>query len=129
MIVLDTHAWVWWVDAPERLSRRAATVIGDADEVGVSAISCWELGMLTVARRIALDMEIGVWVRRALAEPRERLLPIDAEIALGASRLRADGFRSDSADLLIAATTLHHDATLVTRDRRLRGARGLRTVW
>ena len=30
MIVLDTHAWVWWVNGTPILSRRAQRVLGEA---------------------------------------------------------------------------------------------------
>jgi PIN domain nuclease of toxin-antitoxin system len=35
VIVLDTHAWLWWLDSPQMLSRAAARVIERADEIGV----------------------------------------------------------------------------------------------
>ena len=54
MIVLDTHAWIWWLSAPEKLSRKAQKLIernlGDV-QVRVSSISVWETVML-VARAI-----------------------------------------------------------------------------
>ncbi len=34
MIVLDTHAWFWWVVAPRKLSRPATHAIEGADEWG-----------------------------------------------------------------------------------------------
>ena len=45
-IFLDTHAWVWWVTADRRLSRKAARVIEEAargDGVSLSMISIWEI--------------------------------------------------------------------------------------
>ena len=48
MIVLDTHAWVWWTIDPMRLSetQRQAMAAGEDDRIGVSAISCWEVAKL-----------------------------------------------------------------------------------
>ena len=34
MIVLDTHAWVWWVSDPERLSARAREAVDQAAKEG-----------------------------------------------------------------------------------------------
>ena len=39
MIVLDTHAWIFWRADPERLSAGAARAIDEADRVGISSIS------------------------------------------------------------------------------------------
>ena len=54
MIVLDTHVWIGWLSAPEKLSRKAQKLIernlGDV-QVRVSSISVWETAML-VARAI-----------------------------------------------------------------------------
>ena len=45
MIILDTHIWVWWVhgDAhlPDHYHRYLE--IHEAQGLGVSAISCWEV--------------------------------------------------------------------------------------
>ena len=45
MIVLDTHAWVWWLTQPEKLGKKAARAIDKADRVGVPAICAWEVAM------------------------------------------------------------------------------------
>ena len=48
MIVLDTHAWIWWVDGDRRLTQGQRDVIAaeEANLIGVSAISCWEVAKL-----------------------------------------------------------------------------------
>lgn len=51
MILLDTHAWIWWVTESPNLSSRARRTITRSDELGVSAISCWEVAML-VAKQV-----------------------------------------------------------------------------
>lgn len=40
MILLDTHAWVWWVHGEERLSPNQLNAIqeNESDTIGVSAI-------------------------------------------------------------------------------------------
>jgi PIN domain nuclease of toxin-antitoxin system len=40
MIILDTHAWIWWVNQSEKLSKNASQAINDADIIGIPAISC-----------------------------------------------------------------------------------------
>jgi PIN domain nuclease of toxin-antitoxin system len=43
-LLLDTHALLWWLAEPEKLSMPAQAAIGDpADKVFVSAASGWEL--------------------------------------------------------------------------------------
>jgi PIN domain nuclease of toxin-antitoxin system len=129
VIVLDTHAWLWWMSSPERLSDDAAASIADAAAIGVSTLSAWEVAMLASRGRISLDRDVSLWVRRALAEERVESLAPGVEIALGAGLLDAGGFPGDPADRFIYATARAVDAPLVTRDARIRAFAPSTTVW
>jgi PIN domain nuclease of toxin-antitoxin system len=127
VIVLDTHAWIWWTSAPERLSKRARSAIDEADELGVAAISCWELAMLVAKGRLELDRDPLVWIRQALAAPRVELAPLSPEIAVRAAGL--ERFTGDPADRMIVATALQRRAALVSKDERVRAAQAVEVVW
>ncbi|MSP63155.1 MAG: type II toxin-antitoxin system VapC family toxin [Myxococcales bacterium] len=128
MILLDTHAWIWWLAAPARLSRRARALIDGAEEIGVSAISPWEVTMLVVKGRLTLDRDVALWIKQALSQPRITLLALSPEVAIAAAQL-GDGMHGDPADRIIVASALDRKAPLVTKDRVLRAWRGVRTVW
>lgn len=62
-LLLDTQAFLWWLDGDRRLSRRARTAIqDDRNDVLVSAASAWEittkfrLGRLPGASAVAADV-------------------------------------------------------------------------
>ncbi|MEV4422467.1 type II toxin-antitoxin system VapC family toxin [Patulibacter sp. NPDC049589] len=130
MIVLDTHAWIWWSADRDRLSTVARAAIDDAAEIGISAISAWEVAMLAERERIALDRPVASWVRQALtADPRTVEVPLTASIALQAVALGAEGMHADPADRFILASARHLGAALVTKDRALRAHDPARTVW
>lgn len=130
MIVLDTHAWLWWVAAPDRLSKRAREAVDGATEIGVSAISAWEVATLEQRGRITLDRPAARWVRAALThDPRVVEIPIDTGIAVAAASPAGEGLPGDPADRLIYATAVQRSARLVTRDRALRAYDRRRTVW
>lgn len=129
MIILDTHVWIWWVSAPKKLSAQARHTVDKADEVGLCAISCWELAMLVASGRVALvDVDALTWMREALSLPRVTLLPLTAEIAVASADLGRD-FPGDPADRMIVATAVTHRAALVTKDRRLRSFKPVEAVW
>jgi PIN domain nuclease of toxin-antitoxin system len=132
VIVLDTHALVWWVAEPGRIPARARrlldAVVAGGDAVLASAISAWEVAMLVARGRLALTMGADAWIAHVEALPFLRFVPVDPRIAVASVQL--EGFpHRDPADRIIVATALGLGATLVTGDRRLRAYRGVKTVW
>ena len=90
----------------------------DAEGLGVSAITPWEIAMLVAKGRLHLALEVGVWVDRALSLPGVALLPIEPAIAVDSVRLPGE-FHADPADRLIVATARHWPATLLTGDHAI----------
>ncbi|MBW4552119.1 MAG: type II toxin-antitoxin system VapC family toxin [Aphanocapsa sp. GSE-SYN-MK-11-07L] len=122
LLVLDTHIWVWLLNGDaQRLSEEGLAAIEQASQfgqLGVSAISVWEVGMLEAKGRIRFAQLCIDWVREALSVPGLRLLPLTPEIAIESSHLPGQ-IQGDPADRILAATTRILDATLVTQDRQL----------
>lgn len=129
MVVVDTHAWLWWTDDPALLSPRARRAIEEADAIGVPTICCWELAMLVERRRIALERDVGLWVRQALAQERVEALPLTAKLALDAALLERERFVGDPADRIVYATARAAGSPLVTKDRRLHAFDSALAVW
>lgn len=127
MILLDTHVWLWWAAEAPELSAPAAAVIAEADRIGVSAISVWEVAVLVRKGRLTLDRNVETWVAQALALPRVESIPLSAQVALQAELL--PDLPGDPADRYLAATAIHHGCPLVTKDERLRDYLSLRCIW
>ena len=128
MIVLDTHAWIWWAAQSAKLGRRARSRIESAERIGVAAVSVWEVAMLVAKRRIEFDRPTLTWVRQALLLPRIELLALTPEVCIRAAEL-GPAFPGDPADRMIVATAIEARAVLLTRDKRLRTAELVDTVW
>jgi PIN domain nuclease of toxin-antitoxin system len=131
VIVLDTHAWVWWVNSPKLLSRPAIRAVDDAakrHELFVSTISAWEMAMLVEKGRLELTMDIRDWIARCEALPFLSFVPLSPAIAVESVRL-PDFPHSDPADRIIVATAMTLGARLVTKDSRLMRYKNIRTVW
>jgi PIN domain nuclease of toxin-antitoxin system len=129
VILLDTHAWVWWAIEPERLSRKARAAIDAAEAIGVCTISCWEVAVLVERRRLELDPDVRTWIRRALAHERVATLALEPDTAVNAALLVQEGFHRDPVDRILYATAKSLGAPLVTKDRRIRGFDRAATVW
>lgn len=131
MIVLDTHAWIWFLDDPHRLSTRARKAVDRAVQAGkvhVSSISVWEVAMLVDRGRLQLHRDLADWLADTERLPFLHFVPVDNAIAVKSVQLPAP-LHGDPADRLIVATALHLGAALVTRDARLVGYRHVKTVW
>ncbi len=129
MIVLDTHAWLWWLAAPDRLSERARETIEQASGIGVSTLSAWEIATLTARGRISLDRDVRMWVRQALADARIEPLAPSPDVAVAAGLLDPARFPGDPVDRLIYSTARSIDATLITRDQAIRAFDPATTLW
>jgi len=122
LLILDTHIWIWAMNGDtSRLSIEGLEALETGsrnNQLGVCAISVWEVGMLESKGRIQLGKGCLDWVRESLTAPGLRLLPLTPEIAVESSRLPG-GFHGDPADRILAATARIMSATLVTKDRKL----------
>ncbi len=128
MIVLDTHAWLWWASAPKMLSRKARSAIEAADRIGISPISWLEIATLVRRGRISLDRDATVWIEQALDQERVETVALTPRIAVRAGSL-ADPFPGDPADRLIYASAVASGARLVTKDSALRRFDPAATLW
>lgn len=133
MILLDTHAILWWQAGGLRLSAAARRAIESADVILVSPVSCWELGLLVAKGRLQLDRDASVWVQDFLETDRVAVADLTATAAVAAARLTSDGFPGDPADRFLYATARERDVPFVTKDQRLRrharDRRDLRVIW
>jgi PIN domain nuclease of toxin-antitoxin system len=128
VIVLDTHALLWWRDGSTRLTARARAAIASADRIGVPTACCLELATLHRRRRIVLDRGPATWIRAALSAERVEELPLTTEIAIEAGVL-PDTFPGDPVDRIVYATATMSGARLVTSDRRIRAHDARRVIW
>jgi PIN domain nuclease of toxin-antitoxin system len=126
IFVLDTHAWVWWVHAPEKLGKRARPSILRATELAIPSIVFWEVALLVERRRLRLGMSARQWVDTVLSIPRVREVALTALTAVAASSLQ---MHADPADRFIAATALALGVPLISRDEALKDVADLSIVW
>ena len=132
MIVLDTHALVWWVNGDSRLSTPEKSAIDDVLEQGgrvlVSAITAWEIAMLVVRGRIALAMDLDEWLRVVETLEGVCIVPITAQTAVQSVTLPGE-FHKDPADRLIVALAREKNVPIITADEKIQTYPHVRWVW
>ncbi len=100
MIVLDTHAWIFFADDPKRLGKSAARSIAKTNRLGLASVSLWEVALLVEKRRLSLDRDLLQWMHDALADPRLELLPLTPAVVAAAHQLRG-ALDGDPGDRII----------------------------
>lgn len=132
MIVLDTHALIWWVNGDSQLSakakRRIEKALKDGEQVLISAITAWEIAMLVQKGRIALTMAVESFLTAVASIEGVRFVPIDNALAVQSVTLPGD-FHPDPADRIITALARHHAAYLITADRKIKNYKHVKTIW
>jgi PIN domain nuclease of toxin-antitoxin system len=128
MIVLDTHAWVWWAADRGKLSRKARAAIESERRRAIADISVWEVAMLIAKGRLRVDRDPAEWLGHASALENLEVIPIRPAIAIRSTQL-GHSFQGDPADRLVVATALAEGASLVSKDDRIRGYPPVTTIW
>ncbi len=121
-LLLDTHVWVWLINADDRLNHRQYLKIIEQysaqGAVRVSVISVWELGMLAAKARLILSKHIHQWVQEALNSKGISLEPLSIDIVLE-SAFMGDEAHGDPADRMILATAKNINAMIMTADKKI----------
>ena len=114
MIVLDTHALIWWLTGSTPLSRAAKRAVAKAtNQVVALAISVLEIVTAHRRGRLKFTVPLEHWLADARRLPELHFEPVSAEIAQLAGSLGED-MHGDPADRIIAATAIILNASLVT---------------
>jgi PIN domain nuclease of toxin-antitoxin system len=124
MHLLDTHALVWAVSAPEELPRRVRKILS-AGEVIASVVSYWELA-LKKGRASAPVSQPALWWDRYITRTGVEVLPVRVAHVDQLDALPER--RRDPFDRMLVAQALAEDYALVSRDPAL-ARYGTRVVW
>jgi len=131
VIVLDTHAWIWFVNDPRQLSAAARRAIKGAmskRSIYISTISAWEVALLAASGRIELTIDVQDWIAKSEALPFFSFVPVDNTIFLRSVFLPGP-LHADPADRVIIATAIMKGIPIVTKDEKIRNYSKVRSIW
>ncbi len=129
--LLDTHAFLWAVFAPEKLGRKARTVIADTgNTIHLSSVTFWEISLKFALGKLTLDRctpESLVGVARDMGLT---LIAPDADEAARSHQLPRIPHR-DPFDRLLVWQAIQRQHVLITKDSALPAytAAGLKMLW
>lgn len=131
VLFCDTHALVWYLARPERLSPRSLIAFERAEAEGnpiyTSAISLVEICYLVEKGKLS-EQDLAL-VLSAIDDPEFNLhiVPLDRFAALAIRSIPRD-LVPDMPDRIIAATARMMELPLVTRDGEIQDC-GIDVVW
>ncbi len=131
MILLDTHAWIWFISNPEHLSKTAKKAIdASIPQKGlfISSISTWEVALLVAKKRLKFVMDVTDWVTQSENLPFFQFVPVDNTVAMKSVNL-SPPLHQDPADRIIIATAMTLGISLVTKDEKLLNYPHVKTIW
>ena len=123
-LLLDTHALIWALGAPEKLPAAAHRAIQAAEnEVYASLASAWEISIKVSIGKLKFDAQD---LERALAASGMQPLGISLQHTARLSSLPPH--HRDPFDRMLVAQALTESMTLVSRDREL-AKYGVKLLW
>jgi PIN domain nuclease of toxin-antitoxin system len=126
-VLLDTHAFLWWVTDDERLTPAARETIGASDnQVHVSAASVWEIVTKSRLGRLPIPRPIDAFVAAQLEENAFQPLSITFRHAFGLETLPE--LHRDPFDRMLVAQALVEEMPLVSGDQAVQ-AYPVSTIW
>jgi PIN domain nuclease of toxin-antitoxin system len=127
-LLLDTHALLWWLGAPEKLGTVAAESLAVGEnEIFVSAATIWEISLKHRLGKLPLPADFLPGIDGILRSQRWTPLPISLDHARLAGGLEWD--HRDPFDRMLAAQASAEALSLVTRDPVFRHLEAVVTLW
>lgn len=117
-LLLDTHAFLWWVTDDDRMSERGGALIADgANDVYFSTASAWEIVIKAGLGRIDLSGDAWSLTPEHLERNAFQVLPIHVSHAVAVIAL--PDVHRDPFDRMLVAQALTENLTIVSADQGL----------
>lgn len=126
-LLLDTHAFLWWLFDDPKLSQTARNAIADPyNTVLVSAASAWEIAVKHRKGKLPEAGDVAQHLAAYIARARFAPLAISVEHATAAGAL--PGPHADPFDRMLIAQAIAEDMPVATTDRVFQDY-GARILW
>jgi PIN domain nuclease of toxin-antitoxin system len=126
-VLLDTHAFLWWVSDEKPLPRKAAKLISDEGNIiFVSHATVWEMAIKAALGKLTLPEAAGTFVQKQCKLNRFQLLPISLDAISMIETLPLH--HNDPFDRLLVAQCLDIKIPIISADAVLTKYRVTR-IW
>lgn len=128
-LLLDTHAFLWFVTNDPQLSVVARELIADpSNEILVSPASYWEVAIKVSMKKYPLSVPYETFITNGIDGNGFKVLPIEPKHTARVASLPFPVNHKDPFDRLLAAQALAESIAIVSEDAAL-DAYGVRRLW
>ena len=114
-LLIDTHAFLWLMGEPEKLSRKALEACKDrGNELYLSVVSAWEIEIKLQLGKLRLGLPLRTIIGQQQEKNALQILPVKLEHVLALRDLPAH--HTDPFDRLLIAQAQVEEAHVVTSD-------------
>ena len=126
-VLLDTHAFLWWIADSARLSVRAHEIISDGDnELYISAVTGWEIAVKARLGRIELPDDPQRFIPDQMRMNAMQGLPVQMSHALQVFAL--PHYHRDPFDRMLVAQAQIEGLPILTADPQI-GLYQVEVIW
>jgi PIN domain nuclease of toxin-antitoxin system len=127
-ILLDTHAFLWWVLEPEKLPSRLFAALSDPEtRIVLSVASSWEAQIKMGLGKLVLDLPLQSIIEHEVQTNLWEILPVHLRHTWALSKLPP--LHRDPFDRLLIAQAMEEGLTLATRDSLIIQYAQVNTIW
>lgn len=128
-LLLDTHAFLWFITNDARLSGKAKALIADpANEIFVSPASYWEVAIKVSIGKYPLSAPYEAFITNGIDGNGFKILPIEPRHTACVATLPFPAQHKDPFDRLLVAQAIVELFSLVSADPDL-DAYGVTRLW
>lgn len=114
-LLLDTHAFLWFINGDDKLSQRSRALIQEYNnEVLVSIATLWEIAIKISLNKLELLQPFEIIIPKELADNEFTLLAIKLEYLVELRKLPF--YHRDPFDRLLIAQSLSEKLPLISKD-------------
>jgi PIN domain nuclease of toxin-antitoxin system len=126
-LLLDSHAFLWWLDGDPKLTVRArAAIAADPAQVAVSAATAWEITTKARIGKLPDALDVAADVAGCIA--REGFQPLAVTVEHGQRAGGLPGPLRDPFDRMLIAQAMVENLHLVSIERAF-DAYGVARLW
>jgi PIN domain nuclease of toxin-antitoxin system len=125
--VTDTHSLVWYFTDDARLSIKALKAFEQTTEKGIMIVPSIVLAeIMFIAKKGRITLTFEETLEKIEEYENFQIAPLDTDILKRTDKIEVE---LEMHDKLIVATSVHYNATLITKDEKIANSNACLVIW